>query len=253
MQQVSPDGRWIWDGAQWVPNPAAPAAAYGPPWGRPYESAKFRATFLTVFLAVNMGALALGLVLDVGFIAIGGDLNNPNQGAVIAIGLIAIVFLIAYYGSYIPAVVMFCMWLHRVVRNMPALGSPDPTVSPGWRVGACFVPFLNLANPFLGVRDAWRGSEPHHRWTHLQVRKQVGTPGLLGLWWAAWLIGLFTSNAGARMTNSKDPGTVVFGAGVDLVGTLVIIAAGALAILVVRRLTARQDYKNQLIVSGQLS
>lgn len=30
--QLSPDGQWWWDGAQWVPAPAQPVAAVTPPW-----------------------------------------------------------------------------------------------------------------------------------------------------------------------------------------------------------------------------
>lgn len=251
--QVSPDGRWIWNGVQWVPNQQPVAAPYGKPWLRPYESARFRALFVVVFLAVNAGALVVGIALDLGLIAIGGNLDNPNQAGVIAVGLVALAFLALYYGSLVPAIVLFSMWLHRVVRNMPALGTPDPRWSAAGAVGRCFVPFLNFVHPLLSVTDAWRGSDERYRWTPLETRLSLGTPNLIALWWASWLAGRVLTTFTARMTNSNDPGTVVAGAGIDIFGTVLTIGAAVLAILVVRRLTARQDNKYQLIASGALN
>lgn len=250
--QVSPDGRWIWNGAQWVPN-TGQAAPFAAPLVRPYESAGFRAMFVTIFVAITAGAVLLGLGLDFAYIGAGGNLDSLDAGTSVLVGLLALVFLIVYFGGFIPAVVMFCMWLHRVVRNMPALGSPDPRWTPGGAVGRCFIPFLNLVHPLFGTLDAWRGSDPAHRWMNLDARRIAGTPALIVFWWASWLIGGWISNIGARMTNSNDSGTVVAGAWIDILGSLIFVAASVLAILVVRGLTARQDRKYQMIATGALS
>src|SRR5690348_11252993 len=129
--QVSPDGLWTWNGAQWVPT--AMARPYAPP--RPYESARFRSGFVTIFLAVNALAIVFGMVVDVVYIVAGGRLDSLGDTAAIGFGLFAAGFLLVYYGSLIPSIVLFCMWLHRVVRNMPALGAPDPRWTPAGAVG----------------------------------------------------------------------------------------------------------------------
>jgi hypothetical protein len=55
------------------------------------------------------------------------------------------------------------------------------------------------------------------------------------------------------LSRSNDPGTLASAPAVDLVGSIVLIAAAALAILTIRDVTARQDRKNELIVTGQLA
>jgi hypothetical protein len=242
--QVSADGRWVWSGTQWVPNQKS--------WARPYESARFRATMATIFLGAN----AVGILLLIGFdlmvIAGGGSIGSGTDAQVLVEGAIALVAIVVYVGSFIPAVVFFCMWNHRVVRNMPALGSPDPRWSPAGAVGRCFIPFLNLIHPLRSVLDAWRGADPATRWTYLQTRVALGTPTVISGWWAAWLIGAWISNIGGRLTNGSDASLVVSGAWISILGSVVLIGSAWLAILVVREVTSRQDQKNELITTGRL-
>jgi hypothetical protein len=56
----------MWNGAQWVPNQAVVTptpGTYGPPWARPYESARFRATLVGIFLGANVVSVLGSLVL----------------------------------------------------------------------------------------------------------------------------------------------------------------------------------------------
>ena len=55
------------------------------------------------------------------------------------------------------------------------------------------------------------------------------------------------------MTNSDTPSVVVAGAWISILSAIVLVGAAALAILVVREVTARQDRKSELITSGRLS
>ena len=248
--QVSPDGRWVWNGAQWVPNPAAPPMYYPP---RPFESPRFRALFVMIFLGVNGFSLLVGLVVDIGLIAYGGDLKSGGDAAVIGFGLVALIFLVLYFGSLVPAVVLFCMWLHRVVRNMPALGAPDPRWTPAGAVGRCFIPFLNFVHPLYGVIDAWRGSDPSMIRADQAVRLRRGVSPLIIVWWVAWLGGRFISVISNPLVGSNNPGTAAGGAVIELIANLATAVAAGLAILVVFELTKRQDLKHELMASGRLS
>jgi hypothetical protein len=240
---TSPDGLWMWNGAQWVPNAYQTVASY--------ESAGFRAMLTTLFIAINVVGILLLVAFDV-FDAIRTAQSAPADSTLdIATGLVALFAVVGYYGSLIPAVVFFCMWLHRIVRNMPSLGTPGPIFSPGLAVGLCFVPFVNLVQPFLSVLDAWRASPAQWRWLDRAARKSVPVSLLIAGWWAAWI--------GARpftliaYVMSKDAAGQVAGSVIDLIGNLLLAAAAVLAIVVVRRLTARQDARNQLIAAGQLA
>ena len=243
---VSADGRWSWNGVQWMPNPVPYLHA------RPFESPRFRATFTMVLLAVNAFALLLGTVFSIGLFANGGDLNSGGDTAVIAFGLLALAYLVLYFGSLIPTIVLFCMWLHRVVRNMPILGAPDPRWTPGQAVGRCFLPFINLAHPLFSVIDAWRASDPSTLQAIQPIRLARPVPLLIVGWWTAWLAGRILALISNPMTSSRDLGTVAAGAMFGAIANGVTIVAAGLAIMVVFELTKRQDLKHELIASGRL-
>jgi len=201
-----------------------------------------------ILLLANAAALVIGIAFDVVSLATGADASTN-----LAVSLLALGFLVIFYGTFIPCVVLFCMWLHRVVRNMPALGSWDARWSPAGAVGRCFIPFLNLAHPMSGTLDAWRASDPTQRWASWPARKQMRPPALIVLWWSAWLIGNVISRISFQMARSSDPATVAAASGVDLASSIVLIAGAVLAVVTIRDVTRRQDRKNELIASGQLA
>jgi hypothetical protein len=251
--QMSPDGKWLWNGAEWIPNAPVPAAAAPPPvlWARPYESAHLRATLVTIFLLAS----TVGLVVLGGFNVLvptaGSPTSSDTQAVLVGVG--ALLVLVVYFGTLIPSIVFFCMWVHRVVRNMPALGSGDPRWSPTGAVVRCFIPFLNLVHPMSGTLEAWRGSDSSRRWINVVERKAIKVPGVIIGWWSLWLIGNFVSNVGSRLTSNKDSGAVAVGDSLIVIGNLLLIGSAVLAVLVVRAVTARQDRKYELIETGQLA
>jgi hypothetical protein len=237
--QISADGYWMWDGAQWVPNPNRPVAVPAP--AAPYESARFRAGVTSTLFAANVVGVVLitaaSLALDL--------ITAPNDQQTLVIGGLTLIALLLWVGTFIPAAVSFCMWLHRAVSNMPALGAPDPRWSPTRAVVYCFVPFVWLVHPLWSVLDAWRGSDPTRRWLDRGMRRSISAPPLLFVWWGSWLIGNYVFSIGTRASGQ---GAAVF----DLVGGACLAAAAVLGILVLREVTARQEGKNHLIASGQL-
>jgi uncharacterized protein DUF4328 len=238
--QISPDGYWMWNGAEWVPNPYRPAAP--PPVSRPYESAAFRASVLTILLAVNIAGTVLLTVATV------IDDLNPSPGdeqmaAVIA--ALTLLAAVAWLATFIACIVFFSMWLHRVVCNMPQVGAPDPRWSPARSVVYCFIPILNLFHPLWSVLDAWRGADASRRWLDRASRRAIRPSLLFAGWWIAWLVGNYSFNISARLSGTA-------AATLDVVGGLGICVAAVLCILVVREVTARQERKSQLIAGGQL-
>jgi hypothetical protein len=246
--QISPDGKWLWNGTEWIPHAPTPVAPPLVPWAKPYESALFRSRFIMIVLLANAVALVIGIAFDSVSVASGVDASSN-----LAVGLLALVYLVTFYGTFIPCVVLFCMWLHRVVRNMPALGSWDARWSPAGAVGRCFIPFLTLAHPMSGTLDAWRASDPAQRWPSWTIRKQMRPPALIVTWWSAWLIGNLLSRISFQISRTSDPATLTTASEVDLAGSIVLIVAAVLAILTIRSVTRRQDIKNELIATGRLA
>ena len=58
---------------------------------------------------------------------------------------------------------------------------------------------------------------------------------------------------GFLFQQAADVNSKLAGIAIDLVSQALLVTAAVLAILVVRRLTARQDRKQELIVSGRLA
>ena len=237
--QISPDGYWMWDGTQWVPNPHRPVAA--PPAAAPYESPASRAGIASILLYSNIAGI-LFLMVDGVLIDL---LPNPTDAQSIVIGLWSLVTIVVWGGTLIAAIVFFCMWLHRVVRNMPALGAPDPRWSPARSVVYCFIPFVMWVHPLWSVLDAWRGADTSRRWLDRTARRTIPPPQLMVWWWAAWLIGSYVLNIGSRLNGGV-------AAALDVLGGIGQMAAAVLCVMVIRDVTARQERKNQLIASGQL-
>lgn len=235
--QFSPDGYWMWNGAQWVPNPYRPVAAPAPTV--PYESPGSRAGIAAILIYSSIAGIVLLTVANVAI-----DLT-PNASDNLTVSALALVAFLVWLGTLVGAIVFFCMWLHRVIRNMPSLGAPDPRWSPARAVVYCFIPFVFWVHPLWSVLDAWRGADTSRRWLDRGTRRTLRAPGLFVAWWASWLIGNYTSNIGARYNGS--PGAVL-----DVIGSVGQIIAAVLVVMVIREVTARQERKNELITSGQL-
>jgi hypothetical protein len=235
--QFSPDGYWMWNGAQWVPNPYRPLAA--PPPADPFQPAEFRAFVTTVLLVANLISVVLFT-----FAIVIGDLS-PSAADNLLIAFFVLFAVAAWLATLVAAVVFFCMWLHRVVRNMPALGAPDPRWSPARSVVFCFIPIVNWFHPLWSTLDAWRGADPSRRWIDQATRKTIRPPAAFTTWWATWLIGNYAFNISARLNGNA---AALF----DVLAGACLVAAGLFCITIVRDVTARQERKNQLIAGGQL-
>ncbi|MET0649388.1 MAG: DUF4328 domain-containing protein [Pyrinomonadaceae bacterium] len=145
---------------------------------------------------------------------------------------------------FIVLVVFFLMWLHRVCKNLPALGNVKQRIeySPGWAVGSFFVPFVNLVVPYKAVKEVWEKSDPAVRGEgNLTFSAPSSAPSLLLGWWIFWLVSNFASNLSWRLQGKEMTSESLNAvAGVDLVANILSVIAAALAILVVRDIDRRQ-------------
>lgn len=93
---------------------------------------------------------------------------------------------------YIVCIVMTCRLTYRMMRNLRLLGASRATISPGWAVGWYFIPFANLVMPMRAVDQIWRGT-----FNELNDFREPG--GMIGAWWACWLISNFADSVGSRV------------------------------------------------------
>ncbi len=154
---------------------------------------------------------------------------------VMAISLLALIQL----PVNILTIVFFLIWLNRVYKNLIPLRAGPLEHSSGWAVGYWFIPILNLFKPFQVVREVWNQSDPDFDPELSFLSSSMGTPALLGVWWALWIMANLASNASFRMdmTGKVDQGVAmtVFG-----VASLLNMFAAIAAFMVVKGITARQ-------------
>jgi len=153
-----------------------------------------------------------------------------------------------YFTVFVFTAIAFCVWIHRAHRNLPALGNRDLKYSPGWAVGAFFVPILSLFRPYQITKEIWKASDPY-----------IGTGGkdwqdapvspLIIWWWITFLISSYAGYISLRMSlSAKTIDDFLSLSFVTLTTDIVDILAAILAIALVRAIDRRQEMKNQQIV-----
>ena len=183
-----------------------------------------RARRAALFLQLAGGLAAVSLLLNVWTVA------APGEHAVrdFLEGLTAIVSL----GVLVSAPIVYLMWLHRVVRQLNALGV-DVGATPGWAVGYWFIPFVNLVKPFRVLRS---------------IVVELGDEALvaslhMSAWWAMLLLARVLGRIEGRMVmqNGWD-GPVPIGAySVGIGSSLCTIIAALLCVRIVREVQRRLD------------
>jgi len=151
---------------------------------------------------------------------------------------------VAFYLLLMIAIlVLIIIWTFRAMKNNEALGRQGARFTPGWGIAGWLIPLANLVIPVLIFQDLWRGSDPG---------KPVGDPswrgaqgsGLVGVWWAAHVIGharFGTLGGEADVNDRNEVEDLRTSDTVAAVGMAVSIAGAVLAILVLRRIAERQE------------
>ena len=215
------------------------------------------ASTLCLTLTVLLG---IQVVLDLGLLGMSGmEWSYYNQGVAFdefSMTEEELTFLIAYAGlgvlqllTLIVTAIFFCIWNYRVYKNVLALGVSRLQHSPGWAAGAWFVPILNWFRPYQIMQETWKGSEPSNlRKEGEMYHRPVGS-SLVGWWWAAWIIGGLVNQVAfrAEMHAEGDLEVLQISAIASMIGAVITIACGVMAISIVRSITANQEERHQLV------
>ena len=130
----------------------------------------------------------------------------------------------------------FCVWIYRAHGNLTALGATNLRFSPAWAVGWYFVPIMNLFRPYQVMKELWEESDPRAELT------------LVKWWWGLWIVGGFVSAGIASLFSEQDLSEWLVNDWRDIGADVILIVAALLAVLIVRRIVARQD--EQALATG---
>jgi hypothetical protein len=150
---------------------------------------------------------------------------------------------------FITGAIVYVVWVNRANKNARSLGAQRMEFTPGWAVGWHFVPIANLYRPYQVMKEIWKASHPEYRdnW------KTAPTSGLLGLWWAFWIIGNIISNIGFRINmNAETVDAILLGTWVSLASDIIDLPTIALVLYVVRSVHGMQEEKHQQVSMEQL-
>ena len=156
---------------------------------------------------------------------------------------------------FFATVIAFLCWFARAYYNLPRLRVYPLRFDRGWSWGAWLVPILNLFRPKAIANDIWRGSDAAVRQEAFSDWKKQPVPVVLHLWWGAWLLTDILSRYVFRaFVNNDNDGPfrtqrAAFEAlreerttsWVDIAASASTILAALLAIMVIMRLTQRQE------------
>jgi len=150
------------------------------------------------------------------------DANDARQSAIAV--LQALVFLVT--------AVAFWMWQYRAYANLRLLGAPRVKHSPGFAIGAWFIPFANLVYPYrvmleIGEKSGGDASRSMKGW--------------ILLWWLAYLaMGVAEQIASGMMESETAIEGLRRATHASIVGESPTILSAGLAIVVVREIRRRQ-------------
>ncbi len=175
------------------------------------------------------------------------SIASAPKGLLLSTATLGLVALLAVVVR-LCAMIAFMTWLHRVTKNLPALGVSDPGVTPGWAVGCWFVPFVNIIAPCIVVLRVWRASDPAP--TAGPSGAAQGWP-LLYAWWGVFMA---LSASGLAVWFARSASGLAVGNGLLTQGQvwaylcsgIASIVMSLLAIRVVREIERRQTEKSQL-------
>jgi multisubunit Na+/H+ antiporter MnhC subunit len=240
----APPPGYYQDGTSPAPPGGAPSAAYAPP--ARWRSLRGLTTALTWLFSAH---IALTAVLIIGVLnhlrvlgdkEIGGlvlDTDAVNDANTLPAAMILLSGLVG-----LATFVLLIIWLYRAAKNNEALGRQNPRLGPGWAIGGWFIPIAWWVIPFIVLDDVWRGSDPSIARGDPNWRRS----STMGAIWA-WLVTavIFTiPSAIASSTGdvrADEPEKVRRDDILRVIGAIGAIVAAVLAIVVTRRVAARQE------------
>ena len=155
--------------------------------------------------------------------------------------------LIAAIGAAIP----FVFWLRRAYRNLGALGSRRLRIAAGWAVGAWFVPILNLIRPKSIINDVWRGSDPALPREFPMPPDGARVPPILNWWWATFIVSGWFISIGTSGILDPSLDQMISIVRRFLAADALSVVAGVLGIVVVRKVTVRQEQRRAALAESE--
>jgi uncharacterized protein DUF4328 len=200
---------------------------------------------LMIFMLLDLMLVPSGLI---GMYGAGVFTGEPRDEGVIELAfLIRGLSALGQMVMFLFTSTVFCMLMYRCAKNARALGFSGFQHSVGWVAGWFFVPFAHLWMPYKAVGEVWQTSlvDPEEVPSTDWQFNDVGI--MFNAWWATWIFGTIISNIASRMSRSVSVDIENFGLCVTPFSAILQAASGLLCILMVLKITKRQDRQFRVV------
>ena len=216
-------------------SPASPAVTASPRHSFQYTNDPRGLTaFLVYMLWVSLAMDLISILADCAQLSVLSRRFTEAEGAAVdfrqnVVGTISVI-------TFIITGVAFLKWIHRANVNARGFGAQDMRFTPGWSVGAYFVPIVNLVRPFQVMKEIWQVSSNPMQW-----KSERSSPLLRG-WWALWLLCGFFGQASFRMAlNANSVSELGSATIISLASSLISVPLTGIAIALVKSIAAKQE------------
>jgi hypothetical protein len=230
---------------------AAPSAGWGTPPGGYEPPARWRSlrgltTALTVLFVIHIGLSALLIIGTIRHLSVlndheqGGfvfDTKAVNDAQTFPASMLILSGLVA-----VAIFVLLVIWLYRAAKNNEALGRQNPRLGPGWAIGGWFIPLAWWVIPFIILDDVWRGSDPSIPRGDPSWRRSSTLPAIWA--WLVTAVIYFIPNwiaSSSGDVRADEPEKVRRDDILRIFAHVVGVIAAVLAIVVIRKIAARQE------------
>jgi Domain of unknown function (DUF4328) len=152
----------------------------------------------------------------------------------------------------------FIAWFQRAYRNLERASVAELRYSPGWAIGAWFIPIFNWIRPKQIANDVWRAGEGGVDVGDASWRSRP-VALFLHWWWGIWIVSTVLFAVASVLSGAS--GEVIAGreeidaeqtaATLDALAAILGLIAAVLAVRVVRRITARgESMRAAVLASG---
>jgi hypothetical protein len=207
---------------------------------------------------LGVGSVLLGLyvvLMLIDSLVAGLCTAMPSLEDDLLLVIVKALLLFAECVVYLSTGVLFMIWFRRVRRNLDAAGVTSLQNKPRECVWGFINPITFLYQPIVIAEEIWKSTTPLV--IDPLVWKRLKGPALLFWWWLLFISGAladqFVRGQSRALKGNAEVIDVVNLHYAMLAANVLSIAATVLAILVVRKLTARQEAKYQEYVSTSLS
>jgi hypothetical protein len=157
------------------------------------------------------------------------------------------IYVVLFYFS----IIVFCIWIYRVHRNLPSLGVSGLKFSPWWAIGWFFIPFLNLVRPLHVTTEIWKASDPVTDINDSVAWQDTSMSPFIISWWILFLISGLLGNLILKFSlQAETLNELLIKSWVAFATDIVEIPAAILLILIIRNIDLRQARKNKLLTTN---